>query len=180
MTLLIVIIIFIIIIFVFLYVSHNSTSNKEGMINIDNTYNQDDAWNDRAPDFIPGKGEIQGEVPADGADTDYLSSAYDDLPPEQVEKNRVRNHIDANLFTDRTFWDVLVYDNDPYTGRSGLDRCLDNQVGVCVPWGNVTGIAYYYPPMYTGENYGDMENDELTPQERRQPNVGSLTYPNLR
>lgn len=98
---------------------------------------------------------------------------------EQMEKDRVKNNIDFNLFNTLTFDDVIVYDNEP-EGRLGLDRCLDNKVGTCVPYGNMTGIAYYYPPQYTDLNFGDVISSELTPEEQKQPYLGTLSYPNLR
>lgn len=98
---------------------------------------------------------------------------------EQMEKDRIRNKINENLYWDLTFGDVITYDNDPF-GRSGLDRCLDNKVGTCVPYGNDTGIAYYYPPLYNEKNYGELLTDALSPQERAEPGVGGIAFPNLR
>jgi hypothetical protein len=107
---------------------------------------------------------------------------------EEIVKDRTRNTIDANLFTDITFNDVVVYDNNP-NGRLGIDKCYDNIIdqkrrgikeGACVEFGIGTGIAYYYPPVYNDENYGQIITDELTPLEKRQPTIGTITYPNLR
>jgi len=97
----------------------------------------------------------------------------------QIEKERSRNTIDFNLFNDLTFRDIIVYDND-INGRLGLDKCLDNKVGTCVPYGSFTGIAYYYPPTYGDTSYGDAITAGLTPKEEQQPLTGSMVFPNLR
>lgn len=96
----------------------------------------------------------------------------------KIEKDRIRNNIDFNLFNDITFRDVIVYDND-INGRLGLDRCFDNKVGYCVPFG-ITGVAYYYPPTYNELYFGDVIKLELTDQEQKQPITGSMEFPNLR
>jgi hypothetical protein len=98
---------------------------------------------------------------------------------EQTEKDRVKNNIDFNLFNTLTFGDVVLYDNE-LKGRLGLDRCLDNKVGTCVPYGNVTGIAYYYPPQYNKFTLGDVISQELSEEEQNQPYLGKVSYPNLR
>jgi hypothetical protein len=115
-----------------------------------------------------------------GGTTDVFQDDGKTPSLEQLEKDRKRNDQMFNVFQDLTFNDVLVYDNDPY-GRLGIDRCLDNKVGYCVPYGNNTGIAWYYPPIYDNLNYGTVIDNEQTPQEQRQPEYGSeIIYPNLR
>lgn len=129
---------------------------------------------------------LSGEGIDNPGNISRIYSSFQNRPPEennpsyeQMEKDRVRNNIDFNLFNTLTFNDVLVYDNEP-GGRLGLDRCLDNKVGTCVPYGNMTGIAYYYPPEYNELTYGDIINAEQTPDERIDPYLGIITYPNLR
>ncbi|AYV75647.1 MAG: hypothetical protein Terrestrivirus2_155 [Terrestrivirus sp.] len=128
------------------------------------------------------------DVFIDGADLNFKSKIFGPTPTyEQIEKQRVRNNIDFNLFNDLTFKDLLVYDNDP-NGRLGIDRCYDNIInqrergikeGACVEYG-YTGVGYYYPPVYNDEYFGQIILDELTPQERRAPTIGTTSYPALR
>lgn len=188
------------------YNLENSTSWTKSdidMMDIDRDYNIKDPYNDLAE---PGNGPNVGGSDHEFLELTSGLSQYEypikynpqgvlnsGIPPydvirtqrnvpsfEQIEKDRILNNINSDLFTDRTFWDVVVYENDPYNGRLGLDKCLDNKVGTCVPYGNMTGIAYYYPPAYDDKNFGTMLNDELTPVERAEPNSGLMSFPNLR
>ena len=115
-----------------------------------------------------------------------ISSSFNSRPSEknnpsyqQIEKDRVKNNINFNLFNTLTFNDVVVYDNEA-GGRLGLDRCLDNKVGTCVPYGNMTGIAYYYPPQYNDQYFGEVVESELSEDEKNQPFHGKISYPNFR
>ena len=98
---------------------------------------------------------------------------------QQIEKENALNNINAQLLNDILFRDVIVYQNDP-DGRSGLDKCLDNKTGTCVPWGVSTGIAWYYPPDVPYDYYGEVINSTLTPLEKRESTIGTISYPNLR
>ena len=75
---------------------------------------------------------------------------------KEIEKSNALNNINAQLFDDITFRDVIIYDND-IDGRTGLDKCLDNKVGNCVEYG-VSGVAYYYPPEKSNKYYGELFN----------------------
>ena len=98
---------------------------------------------------------------------------------EQMEKEGVMNEINAQLFDDLTFRDVVVYENDP-DGRVGLDKCLDNKVGYCVEYGQ-TGVAYYYPPLQSDKYYGQVINREPTQQHFDHEKTNEiLIFPNLR
>jgi len=127
------------------------------------------------------KNNTNSEYFSSYADKPAYSDISRNLPPslEQLERDRIKNNNDFNLFNTLTFNDVVIYENEP-DGRLGIDRCLDNKVGTCVPYGNMTGIAYYYPPMYSNQNFGDIITAELTPQELKTPYFGNITYPNLR
>ncbi|GAJ18714.1 unnamed protein product, partial [marine sediment metagenome] len=52
--------------------------------------------------------------------------------------------------------------------------------GTCVPWGVSTGISWYYPADAPYDYYGEVINSTLTPLEKRESTIGTISYPNLR
>jgi len=99
---------------------------------------------------------------------------------EEIEKEKMRNKLSADLFNNSTFNDVVVYDND-IDGRLGLDKCMEikkNNNGTCVPFG-ITGVAYYYPPRDVF-SFSILGESLLTKSEKKESYEGFESFPNLR
>jgi hypothetical protein len=108
------------------------------------------------------------------------TTIYPQATFQRIEKQGKMNEINAQLFDDITFRDVVYYEND-LDGRLGLDKCLDNKTGYCVEFGQ-TGNAYYYPPLATQLNYGQVINIGPVQSHYDKPRTPqmNLVYPALR
>jgi hypothetical protein len=101
------------------------------------------------------------------------------IPFEILEKQRVLNNNNVDIFNNYVFSDTLFLEND--SERTGIDKCIDTKIsqgGECVEYG-ISGNAFYFPNKKV-LTYGEMSDLSFTLDEKREAIEGFESFPNLR
>ena len=165
------------------------TSAKDDIIN---TSAKDDIINTSAKDDIidaSAKDDIIDTSVKDDIIYDIIDSTKD-KKDKKDKKNKNNNSFNDlrkdklldTIFEDPLFNDVVLYENNYTTYKSGLDECIETCNGMCVEFGQTSNAHCYPNPTgaISKTSFYESLRDDTYKTENYDEKTDNFTFPNLR